>query len=61
MGNPVTFKVLQCHADPHQRAQVLHRDAVVLRALDAVYYNSALQPKSDHNFPVVKPVDSIDS
>ena len=58
-GDPLTFKVLQCHADPKRRAQVLHRGAVVPRVLDAVCYNSALQPKSNHYFSVAKPIDGI--
>ena len=57
----MTFKVLQCHSDQKRRAQVLHRGAVVPRALDATGYNPALQPKSDHYFPVVNPVDGIAS
>ena len=61
VGNPMNFKVLQCHANPHQRDQVLHRGDVVPCALDAAVYNSDLQPKSDHYFPVVKPVDGIAS
>ena len=54
-GYPVTFKVLQCHAKPKRRSRVLHRGTIVPRALDAVGYNSALQPKNDAYFPVVKP------
>ena len=54
LGNPMTFKVIQCHSDPHQRAQVFHRGAVVPRALDAACYNTALHPNSDHYFPVVR-------
>ena len=59
VGDPMTFKVLQCHANPHQRAQVLRRGAVVPRSLDAAGYNSALQSKSDHYFPVVRPEGGI--
>ena len=33
---------------------MLHRGAVVPRALDALGYDSALQPKSDHYFPVLR-------
>ena len=58
-GDPMTFKVLQCHANPKRRSRVLHRGTVVPRALDVVGYNSALQPKSDAYFPVVKPDDGI--
>ena len=58
-GDPVTFKVIQCHAYPKRWSRVLHRGTVVPRALNAVGYNSALQPKSDAYFPVVKPDDGI--
>ena len=58
-GDPMTFKVLQCHADPKNRSRVLHRGTVVLRALNSVGYNSALQPRSDAYFPVEKPLDGI--
>ena len=58
-GYPVTFKVLQCHAKPKRRSRVLHRGTIVPRALDAVGYNSALQPKNDAYFPVVKPDGGI--
>ena len=59
VGDPMTFKVLQCHANPKRRAQVLHRGAVVPRALDAAGYNSALQQKSEHYFPIVRPEGGI--
>ena len=58
-GDPMTFKVLQCYADSKRQSRVLHRGTVVLRALDAVGYNSSLQLKSDAYFPVVKPDDGI--
>ena len=61
VGDPMTFKVLQCHSDLHQQAQVLHRVAVVPRDLDATGYNSDLQPKSDHYFPVVRSEGGISS
>ena len=40
---------------------MLHRGAVVPRALDALGYDSALQPKSDHYFLFVKPEGGIAS
>ena len=40
---------------------MLHRGAVVPQASDAAGYNSALQPKSDHYFLVVKPEGGIAS
>ena len=58
-GDPMTFKVLQCHADPKIRSRALYRGTVVPRALNSVGYNSALQPKSDAYFPVEKPHDVI--
>ena len=61
IGDHMTFKVIKCHADPHKWAQMLHRGAVVPLALDAAGYNSALQPKSDHYFPVVSPKGGISS
>ena len=60
-ANPMTFKVLQCHTDPKLRSRVLHRGTVFPRDLNAVGYNSALQPKSDAYFPVVKPDGGIAS
>ena len=35
VGNPIKFKVLQCHADPKNRAQIMHRGVVVPRSIDA--------------------------
>ena len=57
-GDPMTFKVLQCNADPKFSNRVLHRGTVVPRAVNSVGYNSALQPKSDAYFPVERPLDS---
>ena len=45
VGNPMTFKVLQCHADPKKRAQILHRGAVVPCSLEVSGYNSDLAAK----------------
>ena len=55
-GDPMTFKVLQCHANPKIWSRVLHRSTVVPRALNYVGYTSALQPKSAY-FPVERPLD----
>ena len=54
-GDPMNFKVLQCHADPKIWSRVLHRCTVVPRALNSVGYNSALQPNSDAYFTFEKP------
>ena len=59
-GDPMNFKVLQCHADPKIQSRVLHRGTVVPRALNSVGCNSALQPRSDAYFPVERPLDGID-
>ena len=56
-GDPMTFKVLQCNADPKFPNRVLYCGTVVPRAEESVGYNSALQPKSDAYFPVVRPLD----
>ena len=56
-GDPMTFKVLQCNADPKVLNRVLHRGTVAPRAVNAVGYNSALQPKSDAYFLVERPLD----
>ena len=56
---PMTFNVLQCHADPKVRSRVLHRGTVVPRALNSIGYKSALQPRIDAYFPVERPLDSI--
>ena len=40
---------------------MLNRGAVAPHALDAAGYNSALQPKSDRYFPVVRPEGGISS
>ena len=58
-GDPMTFKVLQCHADPKRWIRVLHRGDVFPRVLNSAGYNSDLQPKSDAYFPVVKPDGGI--
>ena len=54
-GDPMTFKVLQCNADPKFPNRVLNRGTVVPRAEESVGYNYALQPKSDAYFPVARP------
>ena len=61
IDDTMTFKFRQCHADLRRHAQVLHRGAVVPRALDAAGYNYALHPKSDHYFPVVRQESGIAS
>ena len=50
----MTFKVLQCNEYPHKRNIVVHRGVVVPRSLTAIWYNSALAPKSDTYFPYVQ-------
>ena len=54
VGNPITFKVLQCHSNPKKRAQILHRGAIVPHSIEVSGYNSALQPKIDAYFPSVQ-------
>ena len=54
VGDPMTFKVLQCNEDPRKRNIVLHRGAVVLHSPTATGYNSALAPKSDAYFQNVQ-------
>ena len=51
IGDPMTFKVLQCDEDPHNHNIVVYRGVVVLRSLTATGYNYALAPKSDSYFP----------
>ena len=54
IGNPMTFKVLQCNEDPRKRNIVLHRGAVVPHSQTTTGYNSALAPKSDAYFKDVQ-------
>ena len=50
VGDPMTFKVLQCHKDPHNWSLIMHKGVIVPHSLTATGYNSALQPKSDTYF-----------
>ena len=54
IGDPMTFKVLQCHEYPNKRSQILHRGVVVPRSLSTSGYNYDLQPKSDAYLPEVR-------
>ena len=54
VGDPTTFKVLQCREDTKKRVQILHRGVVVPRSLAASGYNYVLQPKSDAYLSEVK-------
>ena len=54
VGDPMTFKVLQCNEDLHERNIVVHRGVVVPRSLTSIGYNSALEPNSDAYFPDVQ-------
>ena len=54
IGDPKTFKFLQCNEDPRKRNIVLHRVFIVLRSLTSTGYNSARVLNSDAYFPYVK-------
>ena len=54
IGDPMTFKVLQCNEDPHKRNDIFRRDFFFHRYLKVTGYNSALAPKSDAYFPVMQ-------
>ena len=54
IGDPLTFKVLQCNEDPQNCNVVVHRGIVVPHSLTEKGYNCALAPKSDAYFPVVQ-------
>ena len=54
IGDPTTFKVLQCNEYPHKRNVVVHRGVIVLHSPTEIGCNSALAPKSDAYFPVVQ-------
>ena len=54
IGDPMTFKVLQCNTDLHKRNMVVHRGVVVPRNLAAMGYNYALVSKSDAYLPGVQ-------
>ena len=54
IGDPMTFKVLQCNKYLHKRNIVVHRGVIVPRSLTATGYNSALAPNSDTYFPVIQ-------
>ena len=54
MGDPTTFKVIQCHEYLKKRVQILLRGVIVPRYLATSGYNSSLQPKSDAYFPEVR-------
>ena len=51
IGDPMTFKVIQCNEDPHKRNIVVHRGVAVPCSMTAIRYNYALAPKSDAYFP----------
>ena len=53
IGDPITFKMLQCNIDPHKRNFEVHRDILVPCNSVAVGYNSAIGPKIDANFQEV--------
>ena len=53
VGDPTTFKVLQCNEDPHNQNIVVHRGVVVQRSTKAIGYNYALTPKSENYLPDV--------
>ena len=50
VGDPMTFKVLQCNTNPHQRNVVVHRSVVTPRNSAEIGYNYSLAPKSDDYF-----------
>ena len=54
IGDPMTFKVLQCNEDPHKKNIVFHRGVIVPRYPTAIGYKSALPPKSEDYLPVVE-------
>ena len=54
IGDPMTFKVLQCNENLHKRDVVVHRVVVFPRSQIATGYNYALAPKSDNYLPFVQ-------
>ena len=54
IGDPMTFKVLQCNKNPHKQNVVFHRGVVVPLSRTATGYNSSLAPNIDAYFPVVQ-------
>ena len=53
VGDPITFKVIQCNIYPCKRNLEVHRGVVVPCNSSVIGYNSALAPKSDDYFPEV--------
>ena len=54
IGDPMTFRVLQCNDDMHKRHAVVHRSIAVPRSPTATGYNFVLAPKIDSYFTVVQ-------
>ena len=54
VGEPITFKVLQCNSDPHKRNIIFHRGVFVLGSITSTGYNSALAPNRDAYLPSVQ-------
>ena len=54
IGDPMTFRVLQCNDDMNKRHAVVHRGVAVPRSPTATGYNPVLAPKIDSYFPVVQ-------
>ena len=54
IGEPMTYKVIQCNTDPLKRNMVVYRGVIVLRTLSSTGYNSLLVPKSDAYLPEVQ-------
>ena len=53
VGDPMTFKMLQCNANPHKCNMVVHRGVIITRNLEVTGYRSDLGPKSDASLPEV--------
>ena len=45
IGEPMTYKVIQCNTDPLKRNMVVHRGGIILHTLSSTEYNSLLVPK----------------
>ena len=54
IGEPMTFKLIQCKEYPHKRNIVIHKGVLVPRSLKEIGYNSSLVPKSDTYLPYVQ-------
>ena len=54
IGDPMTFRLLQCNDDMNKRHAVVHRGVAVPRSPKATGYNPVLAPKIDSYFPVVQ-------